>query len=403
VTRRYGWKGPLLAATGLLVAADVSGESIFASVGFGRWNVPLTAAAAGRGDVSAVGPEDWGFSVQNPATLASMPRASAFVSAVTEITHVRGGGVDDRRADGRIPLLAVGMPFGRTVAALTLSELNDARYEISQPVGAGTGYNLRSKGDGAWSELGVAVARGLGPAALGVRIGIPFSDFREVITRSFESESGLSSRVERSETGLDEFVFVTLGARYRVRRADLAVFGDLPSEGEVVTRRAGAIDTSYALEIPPAVGIAASCRVGSRLTALAEYRRRAWSDVRIDGADWRTLAGERALPRGFKDVDAWGVGLELSGRPPDARGSVWSKTRWRAGYGVLPWNTAGPRAGRLVERTITVGAGVPFSDGSGALDLAVRQTFRRESGSDLEERVLSFMVGISFSRQPREF
>jgi hypothetical protein len=64
---------------------------------------------------------------------------------------------------------------------------------------------------------------------------------------------------------------------------------------------------------------------------------------------------------------------------------------------------AGPLAGRLVERTVTVGAGVPFSDGSGALDLAVRQTFRRESGSDLEERVLSFVVGISFSRQPREF
>ena len=295
------------------------------------------------------------------------------------------------------------MPLGaEVVAGLALYQRADGRYELTQRIGGSPGYDLELLGEGGFTEVALSLARRFGDASFGLQLGLPFTGIDETINRRFD-DAEFSDREETLETNLDDAVFVTAGGEATVGPVSLGAFFQLPSTGTVATRReAGGVvnESSFELGIPPAFGGGLAVQVVPGLQLAGEYRRQAWESAEIDGTDWRELPSD-SRPRGYKDQDAWGVGIEW--QPQDDDAPVNRSLIWRAGYGSEPWMVAGPSFGRVLDQTFSAGLGVPFREGNGRIDLALRYTRRRESNSDLRENVVGFVLGVAFARQPREF
>jgi hypothetical protein len=405
--RRSGATAAVL--LGLVLAGPASAESLFASVGFGRWLNTVDTRAAGMGDVSVVTTSPWSHAPRNPAILGGLPDASGHVSFTSDFTSSDGGAGTDTRADARVSLASFGFPLGKGFAiGAALFEMNDARYHIRQTIEGDPTYDLVSQGSGSWTQATLGLARRMDWLRLGVQVGLPFSTIDDEVTRDFADSGAYSNRTESTTTSLDEVVFTTVGVevtpvRWPVR---LGGFFQLPSEGRIESDLAlfdGHARTSYLLDIPFVLGGGVGIQVGS-LELVGEYRRQGWgSRAEINGVPWRDST-DLDLVRGFKDVDAWGVGLEWGRSSQEVRTrSAWSRLLWRAGYSVEPWMFAGPNFGRVVDRTTTAGVGVPFRDGNGELNIAVRYTLRDETRSDLEETVVSLLFGITYARQPRSY
>lgn len=398
---RTWWAGAALALV-LGGGTTARADSIFASVGYGQWQNAVDVRSAAMGDVSVVGAARFSLAPRNPARTAFLDRPAGYASVTSDFTRVRAGEGVQTRPDATLPLLGVGVPLGAgIVASAHIYPLTDARFDISQSIQGAPDYTLETKGEGGWTEAGLTLARRFGAVALGAQIGVPFTAIDETISRRFEDDS-FADRNERLETDLNDAVLFTTGAHYSVGPIDAGAYFQLPTTGTVASRReAGGVATtsSYELGIPAAFGGGLGVNVPGGLWLAGEYRRQPWASAEIDGASWRELPPKERT-RGFKDQDAWGVGLEWQ-RPVEE--GVSRSPLWRVGYGQEPWIVAGPTFGRVLDRNFTAGVGIPFREGNGELGIALRYTRRRESTSNLEENVVGIVLGLSFARQPREF
>jgi hypothetical protein len=400
--------GRLAVGAALLAAATCAGpgaaraDSIFSSVGFGQWQNAVDVRAAAMGDVSVVGAARFGFSPRNPSLAGYMDRPAGYASVTSDFTRVDAGAGIQTRPDATLPLLGVGVPLGAgIVASGHIHPLTDGRYEITQQIPGNPSYELEMTGEGGWTQLSLGLARRFGDVALGLQVGIPFTALDETASRTF-GDDAFANRNERLETDLDDALFVMGGVHYTTGPIDAGAYIQLPTTGTVVIRReAGQVVTSdqFELGIPAAFGGGLGVRLPGGLRVAGEYRRQGWDSTEIDGESWRELPRSERT-RGYKDQDAWGVGMEWQ-RP--SREGLSSAPLWRAGYGFEPWVTAGPNFGRVTDRTLTAGVGIPFREGNGELGIALRYTFRRESNGDLEENVFGIVLGLAFARQPREF
>jgi hypothetical protein len=407
---RRGWLALALGAAGG-VSSTVNADSVFSSVGYGRWNHAVDVRSAALGDVSIVPNAAWSFSPRNPATLAGIRNASAYLSFSGEFTTPDVGADAGTRSDGRLPLLAAASPIYRTiVVGVHVRELNDARYHIAQSVDDPTdefpAYELRMKGSGAWTELGFTGAGRFGPWMLGAQIGIPFSALEDEVTRAFE-EDGYSDRTLVTRTELNEAVFTTLGVGFAQGAFSAGAFVQAPQTGLVATTlelEGEDSETIYSLRTPEAYGVGASVLVGRGLSVAGEFRRQPWGgSTELRGQPWRDVARSLGITRDFVDVDAWGVGIEWNrGALREARSSL-QRLLLRAGYSTQPWNVAGPTNGEVSERAWTAGLGVPFVRGNGEVSLAVRYAKREEAGSSYREDALLLMFALAYARQPRDY
>lgn len=399
----------LLAALALGAGASIaSAESLFASIGFGRWLTTVDTRAAGMGDVSLVSTSGWSHAPRNPAVLSAIPEASGHLSVASDFTSSDGGAGSDTRSDSRLSLASFGIPLGRGfVVGGALYELNDARYHLRQTIEGDPDYDLVTEGTGAWTQASLGLARRMGWLHLGVQVGIPFSSIEDDVTRDFADGASFSDRSETSTTILDDVTFLSGGVQVTPEQwpVKLGGFYQLPTDGRIERKQqlfGGNTSSSYSIGIPAAFGAGLGLSVGP-VELTGEYRRQAWrSSTEIGAVPWE----ENELvdfPRGFEDVDAWGVGIEWRRSGETRARSAWKRLLWRAGYAVEPWMFEGPNFGEVTDRTVTSGFGVPFKDGNGELNVAVRYTLRDESTSDLEERVVSILFGITYARQPRSY
>jgi hypothetical protein len=380
-------------------------------VGFGRWEHPVDVRSAALGDVSIVPKASWPLAPRNPATLAGLRNACAYLSFSGEFTSPEVGSDAGTRADGRLPLLAAAAPIYRNlVAGLHIQELNDARYHISQrvddPSDEFPAYELRMKGSGAWTEIGFTAASRWGPWMLGAQIGIPFSALEDEVTRAFEEE-GYSDRTLVTRTELDDALFTTMGAGFAQGVFAAGAFVQAPQAGRVVTTlqlEGEDAESVYSLRIPEAYGVGGSVVVGRGVSISGEYRRQPWGrSTELRGRPWREVAASLGITRDFIDVDAWGIGLEWD-RGADGEGRTsWNRLALRAGYSSQPWNVAGPTNGEVSENSWTGGIGIPFVRRNGEVGLAVRYTRRDEAGSAFREDAISVVFGLAYARQPRDY
>ncbi len=389
-----------------LAVSVVEADSIFSGFGYGRLLHPVDARAAGMGDVSLVSSSAWSFSPRNPSLMAGLPDAAAYLSFNADFTQVDAGAGRETRPDGGLPFVAVGLPISRVTLALSLFEMTDARHSFVQRIeGDPTAYDLISEGSGAWSRIQAAVAGSVGRSlSVGASVGIPFSSIEDHVTRDFHT-TGYVDRDERSRTSLEDVSFLALGAQYRVGALTFGGFGELPTSGEIstVVELIGDTETrtTYDISLPGAFGVAGSFLVSPTLAVSGEFRRQPWSDVEIDDVPWEE--SDLDIARAYEDVDAWGVGLEWRRGARSESIRVRDHIQYRLGYAFTPWMTAGPNGGRVTDRSLTTGIGIPFARDNGELNVALRYTQRREAGSDLRENVVSVTFGVSFARQPRDY
>ncbi len=358
------------------------------------------------GDVSIASLDAWSFSPRNPALLGQLPAAGLHFSAATEFNRLSGAGASATRVEGFVPLLWGATPLvGGLVGAVSLCGLTDGRYEIAQEIeGDPTSYTLHTRGKGGWTQLGLSLARGIGVVSLGVQLEVPFGNLTEEVTREFAS-SDYVERQEKIETLIEDAILLTFGGHVRQGRVSAGVFTRLSSQVDVTTRHKstiGEIEYSRSLEVPVAYGAGAAFQLTPRLVVSGEWRRQAWTDARLGSPVGADLEAFSIPKRKFEDVGAWGAGLQWV-RGSERKRSVSGGMRLRAGYGHAPWNMKGPYEGRVTDRTITAGVGIPFRDEFGVIDAAVRYTMRREDGGDLRENVLGFVFGLSFSKRQRAY
>jgi hypothetical protein len=408
--KRLFW---VLALLGIAIGTSPSrADSIFSSVGFGRWRHTTDARGAGLGDVSLASTEAWGsFSPGNPATLAHLDRAAGYIGFDAEITLADGGdGERDTRADSRLPLLSVGAPlFAGIVGGASFYELNDGRYDIAQEIPGSPSYTLRSTGDGAWTNFRLSLARAFETerirGSLGAQVGFPLSSIDETITREF-ADDDFVNRAERHENVFRDAVLVSFGGDVTVSQVTAGGFVQLPATGtltQALLLGDEELRQRAEVDLPPAFGLGLSVPVGRSVRWFGEWRHQDWSALEIDDRPWQEATGDFSPSHGFKTVDAWGTGIELTRGAGTESRSVKKRLRYRIGFGFTPWITAGPSNGRVTDATGTLGLGIPFQSGNGVIDLALRYTQRREGGSELSEDVVGLVVGVGFAKQPRSF
>lgn len=392
---------------GLLAVTTVQAESVFSSVGFGRWNHVADPRAVAMGGTSIASPSRWAFAPRNPAMLGYKRDASVHVSVQTDFTRVREFDTADTRTDARFPVLAVAVPlFSEVVAGVSLFDLNDPRTNITQTISGDPDYELSTKVDGAWTEVAFTVARPIGPGSLGLQLGFPLSSFDQTATRTF-SEQGFSNRTERTQTSLEDIVFLALGGHVQVGRASAGAYWQFETTGEVASTLSLGEDaesrTDFSWTMPAAFGAGVALDVSEQLTLTGEWRRQEWDTSLINGFAWRERAETVGIRNAFQNVDAFGAGLEWRRGTPATR-SVWKRLSWRAGFGIEPWMVTGPNGGEVTDRNVSLGLGIPFAAGNGELGTALTFTSRRESGDQaLREDVVSVLFGLSFAKQPRTY
>lgn len=391
------------------MAAPAAADSVFSSIGYGRWNHAVDVRSAALGDVSVTPGARWPFSPRNPAMLAGLSEASIYLSYGADFTKPDVGGESSTRSDGKLPLLAAAAPITRGIVfGVHLQELNDGRYHTTQSVAATPelpGYELRMKGSGAWTEAAAACAARFGSWRIGVELGLPFSSVEDEVTRDFTAD-GYADRTLITKTELEDALFTTFGLGYAKGPVSAGLFAELPQTGLIATsiELPGEDErTEYSIRIPEAYGIGASVDVTPALSLCGEFRRQPWASTELRGQPWELEAENLGITRAFSDVDAWGVGLEWRRGAAKERPSAWESVMVRAGFSTQPWNVTGPSGGKLTERSFTGGLGVPFARANGELGLALRYTMREEENSAFQENAFSLAFGVSIARQPRDY
>jgi len=339
--------------------------------------------------------------------MAYLPKAAGHLMVGSSLTKAETGLETNNRADARLPLLGVGIPLKPgVVLGLTAFPLAAVRYDLSQQIEGDPDYLLRTKGSGTWTDIAATFAARGGNGALGLQVGIPVSGFGETVTREFDTE-GYTTRTEEWQTELRDALFAVAGAQYQLWILGLGGFVQMPTEGTVENVQelpdGSESKSSYTVGFPAVYGGGASLKLTKSFTLAGEYRRFPWSEIEIDGENWRESANELDFINGFKDIDAYGAGIEWVNGVGSVSRSVWDHLSYRIGYSFQPWLSAGPNLGRVTDESATIGLGIPFERGNGAIDIALRYTRRLESESDLREDVIAFLFGISFGGQPRDY
>ena len=102
----------LAAALLMMMPATASSESVFSAFGYGRWTSTIDARTGGMGDVTVVSRSRWGLTARNPATIARLRETVGHISLFGDYTRIDTGDTAETRPDGRLGLIAVGVPLG---------------------------------------------------------------------------------------------------------------------------------------------------------------------------------------------------------------------------------------------------------------------------------------------------
>jgi hypothetical protein len=80
--------------------------------------------------------------------------------------------------------------------------------------------------------------------------------------------------------------------------------------------------------------------------------------------------------------------------------STWKRIAWRGGYYQEPWHYTDPFGESIVERFVTVGAGIPFPQHAGWFDLSVELGTRGNiERNHARERVARIGIGITLKEK----
>lgn len=376
-------------------AGPARAGSEFSLGGLGEWVWPSDVRGSGMGRVGIAVPEKRNLSLVNPAAAAFIEQPTLHLSMAREARTADDGESTFRDRSVDFPLLrgVVLAPRGIRLS-VALHQWNHTEFDLvgSGPPDTLFGSVTRIEGTGGFTALSVgAAARPASWLAVGVEADFPFGSYRETWRREYPDSLFLDS-VDRIKGTPGSAPSWTIGA--------VAVFGRAAAGGFVRPAR----DLAVGEELTIVSGHVTSAERTFRLPLEAgagmsvEMRRGLRAGFDATFSEWSTFTVDGETPRGFRDATRIGAGLEWV-RNPSPRARFLQRVPLRLGYHRQPWHFRDAEGKGIDERFVSFGLGIPFSQDNGMVDAALEIGRRGDlGGNGLEESIVRVAIAVTYSR-----
>jgi hypothetical protein len=151
------------------------------------------------------------------------------------------------------------------------------------------------------------------------------------------------------------------------------------------------------LELPASLALGAAADLDEHWRVALDIARTWWGSTDLVIGDDPLFTRSNVEAR---DVTRFGIGAEYQGdRSLEARG-LWPRMPLRGGYSYAPWHFRDGYGEEITEHIVSAGAGLPFGESSGMLQLAFELGFRGDRElNGASERF--YRLGISLSGRER--
>ncbi len=372
---------PTVLAGVTMFAASLSAQSSqFGIRGLGYPNSAYSARARAMGGSTGLFDAE---SALNPASLAYLTEMTAGFSILNDRRTVEGpAGTGDVRSM-RFPLFSIASPvrrapvaFGISVSTYLARDFSVAFRDTIDVRGMPTETLDTLTSQGGLNDLRAALVWRIDPRfAVGVAIHA-FTGVERITRSRWFQDTGYVSIQESSEVsaagvGFDIGVVKRLSTR-------LTLAGLLRSDGHLTYRRDSLTATEFPVDLPLTLAVGVQYRPSARLLLASHAKWQGWGSA--DG-DLRAVGGTGAS-------DAWEAGfggefIRHLDRPTKL------PIRFGVRHTTLPFSlTAGDPPS---ETAASLGTGLTFREGMGALDASLERVWRADN-ADFREQAWLFAL-----------
>jgi hypothetical protein len=379
----------------LVLAGAARADSIFSANGLGEWVLGTDVRGRGMGGVGLAVDDPSNMGMLNPALLALVKSFTMHAEAMPELRRIEDD--EDRVSTPRatnFPLLRAALDVPRIGAfGLGFATFTDVNYELAGSAALDT-LTFRNvlEGQNGWNRLVVSYARQLRPDLLvGLDLDVLLGSYVDVWTTT-PDESGLAVTTDSLVVNHSRGPVVRLGTLYRPSpalrlAATLTAPRSIGLRPEIRTDRSARRLATSTLDLPLSVGLGTSYWLDAHWLVAADLLWTGWE---------RTELGSTRIAHRTRNVTRLGIGAEyMSNRSGEGR-SLAGRIGWRVGYSREPWHYVKVGGEPIVDHFVSVGAGIPFPEESGYLDLSIELGQRGDRElHGATERVLRIGVGVT--------
>jgi hypothetical protein len=391
----------------LVAAGHARADSVFSAQALGELAPIADMRGRGMGGVSVAVADRWNVSRANPATLADVRGFVVHGEMLGERLSTADQSGEDYSAHATsFPWFRLGVEidrvgtFGLGVAPYTIVDYEFESIDRSSGVPVVQSFT----GDDALSVLTVSYARRVRPALdLGIDLDLPIGSYNDIYSTKFPPDNGYVNTTDSLVVNVDRSPILRLGAAGTVRRGlrvggavtfgrDIGIRSEI--KGNVQDPRSV---TDADLHLPASLLLGVAYDIDSRWRVAADIGRTWWGATELDLGDDPLLTRSNIETR---DVTRFGIGAEYQRDRALETRNIWARMPWRGGYSYTPWYFRDGYGQEINEHVVSAGAGLPFADTFGMVQLAFELGFRgdREKNGASERFI---RLGISLSARER--
>lgn len=383
----------------LLIASKLFAGSFYNSRGLGEMKLVSNAQAIAMGHCLIAMPDFYQINVLNPAGLVFMPIARLsgdFIHEGIWSTAQQANGFSKYTNLNGIAF-AVPLQYQKLVTAISLIPSSQYDYEYSEPGSINDfGFTKRLRAKGGLNKislgLGFAMAKDI---YLGSNLNINFGKFEQTWSVDYVSDLFWDSfnRLTRKMHGLNWTIGIVfkpvsqlyLGGifsnPYRLKYND-EVINYTQKSSSIYTVDQFTKDQKHKT-VPRMWGVGLSFKFKEKMLFSSDLSVQPWSELTTDSQS----SSE------YLDSYRWGLGIE---RLPSKNmiASYYDRMSYRAGfsYQQLNFKTEGEP---VEEYGISLGVGLPYSEGWGRMDIALRYAWRGDlSINPVKEDIFQLVISV---------
>ena len=389
------------------LAASARADSVFSAQALGELAPITDMRGRGMGGVSVAIADRWNVSRANPATIADVKGFVLHGEMLLERLSTSDDNGEDYSAHATsFPWFRLGVElpqagtFGFGIAPYTIVDYEFANIDQS----SGVPVTQTFTGDDALSVLTFSFARRINPRFdVGIDLDLPIGSYTDIFTTGFPAGEGYVSTRDSLIVNVDRSPILRLGAAGTVRRQlrvggaftfgrDLGIRSEI--RGQIQDPRSV---TDADLHLPASLLLGVAYDVDARWRVAADVGHTWWGSTSLDLGDDSLLTRSNIETR---DVTRFGIGVEYQGDRSLETRNIWMRMPFRGGYSYTPWYFRDGYGQEINEHIVSAGAGLPFADTFGMVQLALEIGFRgdREKNGASER---FFRLGISLSARER--
>ena len=389
------------------LAASARADSVFSAQALGELAPITDMRGRGMGGVSVAIADRWNVSRANPATIADVKGFVLHGEMLLERLSTSDQNGEDYSAHATsFPWFRLGVElpqlgtFGFGIAPYTIVDYEFADIDRS----SGEPVTQTFTGNDALSVLTFSFARRVRPRFdVGVDLDLPIGSYRDIFTTSFPAGGGYVNTQDSLIVNVDRSPILRLGAAGTVHRRlrvggaftlgrDLGIRSEI--KGDIEDPRSV---TDADVHLPASLLLGAAYDVDAHWRVAADIGRTWWGSTELDIGDDPLFTRSNIETR---DMTRIGIGAEYQGDRTLETRNIWARIPWRGGYSYTPWYFRDGYGQEINEHVMSAGAGLPFADTFGMVQVALELGFRGDRAKNgASERF--FRLGFSLSARER--